>query len=543
MDRREKILTTLLVVLLLGTVLLSVKVTRRAAYNMIEGDAATEMVLANYLSRTHEILTKEWVYSNELRVLFQQLVFTPLFSVISEWSRVRFVGTLIMQALMLFSFAFMMRQAGQRRNAVLLGCTMLLVPYCVVYGRIGLYQALYLPYVTIGFLIVGLLISVGRYYQASKKVLSVISLIILCVFTFLACLNGIRTVAEVLIPAALVLAVHVFLTNSFLIGGDKKGSAILWGSAAAMLISGLAGYLVSSRILSEIYTIADFTDRTLAVRTYFRPSIWECILHQFGYRTNIPLMSLTGILSLCGLFTAFYCYYSSACSFAAKETDLSAILFRRMLPVCTVCIALEMILIENLEISTRYFISASVWMVPLLCSRADEFLSRNEILPKKCAYFLCIGLILANGFFNMLFFLNPDGIAKQTYEGLPETNPKLVGDLKRSIDFLLENDYDFGFAPFWTAGTITEKTDGKIPVTAIWVYGQHMQPHKFLKLKYRDYQPAEKVFLLLDVTNAQYFPDFEVPFEWKEVYRDIHYVIYDVYDLDAIRAYLKEWDK
>ncbi len=510
---------------------------------MIEGDAATEMVLANYLSYSHELLTKEWVYSNELRVLFQQLIFTPLFSVLSDWSEVRFAGTLIMQALMLISFVFMMSRADYGRNSILPGCVMLLLPYCVVYGRIGLYQALYLPYITIGFFIVGLLISAVRYSKESKKALWFISLAFLCILTFLACLNGIRTVVEVLIPVMFVLLVHAFITDSYLIGGDKKETVSLWVSAAVMLVSGLAGFLVNKLILSEIYSIADFTDRTLAVRTYFHPSIWECILHQFGYRTNIPLISLTGLLSLCGLFVAFYCCYRSVSSFTDKEPDLSKILFRRMMLFCTVCIALEMILIENLEISTRYFISASVWMVPLLCSYADEFLSGEGLLPKKCAYFLCIGIILVNGYFNMLFFLNPDGIAKQTYEGLPETNPKLVGDLKRSMDFLTENDYDFGFAPFWTAATITEKTDGKIPVSAIWVYGQHMQPHKFLKLKYRDYQPAEKVFLLLDVTNAQYFPDFDVPFEWKEVYRDIHYVVYDVYDLDAIRAYLKEWDK
>ena len=56
------------------TFVLSVKVTRRATNLMVEGDASAEMVLSHSLSKTHEILSHDWIYGAELRVVHTQLV-------------------------------------------------------------------------------------------------------------------------------------------------------------------------------------------------------------------------------------------------------------------------------------------------------------------------------------------------------------------------------------------------------------------------------------------------------------------------------------
>ena len=84
---------------------------------------------------------------------------------------------------------------------------------------------------------------------------------------------------------------------------------------------------------------------------------------------------------------------------------------------------------------------------------------------------------------------------------------------------------------------MTEKMNG-FPVSGFTVEKNKIVPAALLKLRSYDSIQADKVFLLLDVTNAQYFPDFDVSFEWSEVYRDTHYVIYDIPDLDQLREYL-----
>ena len=79
-----------------------------------------------------------------------------------------------------------------------------------------------------------------------------------------------------------------------------------------------------------------------------------------------------------------------------------------------------------------------------------------------------------------------------------------------------------------------------MPVGGFTVEGDKIVPAQVLTLRSYDTLPADKVFLLLDVTNAQYFPDFDVSFEWSEVYRDIHYVIYDIPNLEHMREYLSQ---
>ena len=68
-----------------------------------------------------------------------------------------------------------------------------MLPFSVQYGQIVLYHSLYIVCVTIGFLIVGLYLSVmRRWSQPEKKRTRVITLLLLLLTCFLAGLNGIR---------------------------------------------------------------------------------------------------------------------------------------------------------------------------------------------------------------------------------------------------------------------------------------------------------------------------------------------------------------
>lgn len=534
---KKTIYTFILLFLLMITVVFSIKVTKRATNSVIEGDASAEIVLSYKLFQNKELFSKDWRYPNEMQI-FLQLIFAPLFGLFMNWSRVRFVGTLILHFFMILTFIFMMKKANQSLNSIILGIVLLLLPYCIVYGRIALYQVMYLPNIIISFILVGLLFSVMKAYSHGnmKRVFAYMSL--LYGFTFLVCMTGIRFISEILMPIITVYLLSSFVTNQFQI--KNKTYTILWIiSLTGTVISGIAGYLVSKHTVMKMYNIGNSSAKSLSmgIRTFPEPSIWKCILHQFGYRTNIDMVSIIGILSLAGIFVAFYVLYTSIHSYIEKSMDIYNIVLRRMSFVSFLIVALEMCFINDLEVTPRYFISSSIWMIPMLCSYLDDFIEQKGINPRKLVYYGCIGVIALNGFLNMSFFLNPNGIAKQSYEGLPITNPNMVGDLKRSMEFIKENEYEFGYAPYWEATTITEKTNG-LPVGGFTVEGDKIVPAAMLTLRSYDTYEADKVFLLLDVTNAQYFPDFDVSFEWSEVYRDTHYVIYDIPDLDQLRGYL-----
>ncbi len=534
---RTHLYTILLVFLLIVTLMLSVKVTKRAADSVIEGDASAELVLAHRLSETNQLLSDDWYYSTELQV-FLQLIFAPLFKVFSDWTKVRFIGTLILQLLLAASFIFMMRRAGRSLNAILLGTSMILLPYCVTYGRMVLYQVMYLPNVAVSFTVTGLMFSVIRSYREKRRTKIIVTLLILFLFSFLVSLTGVRFLAEVFFPILFVCVILALIRDSFVIGKDSRESVLFYVSLAGAVLAGLAGFLVNKTVLGEKYFIAGTSSDHLTVRTYFDTSIWKCVLHQFGYRTDVRLFSLTGIFSLCGLAVCFYCIFRSLRSFRQDASaDVIRALPMNLLPVCLFCAFMELCLITNLEINTRYFLTSSVWLIPLLCFDFDEVYQKKWSSPGKWMTFFIIAVVFINGVINMAFFLNPDGFAKQPYEGMPYTNPKLVGDMKGALRFLRANDYEYGYATYWEASTITEKTNG-MPVSLVTFGTDKLTLRPWLTFRsYRDI-PADKVFLMLDVTNAQYFPDFDVPFKWSEVYRDTRYVIYDIPEPDQIRNYL-----
>ena len=539
--KKHNIYTYLLLFLMIITFVLSVKVTRRATNLMVEGDASAEMVLSHSLSKTHEILSHDWIYGAELRVVHTQLVYSLLFNYFDDWGRVRFYGTVFMHSLLILSFTFMMKQAKHSWNAIFLGCAMIIMPFNVVYGRIVLYQTFYLPNIIFGFLSIGLLFSAIRCIEKSNTLLYGLSLFILCVISFLSGLNGVRFIADIILPVLLISFLYIILKNSFDIGQNKIKSILYYIALFLMTISGLFGFFVNKGILSKQYTYSAFSDRMLTYRTYFEPSIMKCVLHQFGFKTNVPLFSFIGFSSLAGLLVVIFCIFCSFIPFTSKRKNISidVFLFRKMMITVFICIITEMYLLGGLEITPRYFISASIWMIPLLCSYSDEFSNTKIKTPRSIIYLICLIIIICNGVLNMSFFLNPDGIAKQPYEGLPYTNPNMIRDLKRSLEFIEKNEYQFGYAPYWEATTITEKTNG-LPVGGFTVEGDKIVPAQVLTLRSYDTLPADKVFLLLDVTNAQYFPDFDVSFEWSEVYRDIHYVIYDIPNLEHMREYLSQ---
>ena len=99
---------------------MSLYLTYKTAGNLLDSDASSELVLARLLADTNQILSRDWFYSTELRVLNTQLIYMPLFKIFSDWKLVRFFGALLLQAILVLSYYFLSRQAGFSRNVFFL---------------------------------------------------------------------------------------------------------------------------------------------------------------------------------------------------------------------------------------------------------------------------------------------------------------------------------------------------------------------------------------------------------------------------------------
>ena len=65
------------------SLILSIFTTWHVTGHILDSDASSEMVLAQQLSQNGGILSRDWIYSTELRVMSTQLVFAPLFLLFS----------------------------------------------------------------------------------------------------------------------------------------------------------------------------------------------------------------------------------------------------------------------------------------------------------------------------------------------------------------------------------------------------------------------------------------------------------------------------
>ena len=115
---------------------LSVILTWFASKYCIDSDASSELVLANHLAENGGILTADWGYSTELRVLNTQLVYAPLLKIFSDWRMVRFFGALILQAILVGSYYVFTKATGISKKIFCISAGLCLLPISVCYGRI-----------------------------------------------------------------------------------------------------------------------------------------------------------------------------------------------------------------------------------------------------------------------------------------------------------------------------------------------------------------------------------------------------------------------
>ena len=178
--------------------LMSLYLTYKTAGNLLDSDASSELVLARLLADTNQILSRDWFYSTELRVLNTQLIYMPLFKIFSDWKLVRFFGALLLQAILVLSYYFLSRQAGFSRNVFFLTGGLLLLPASTPYARIVLLHSYYVPHIAIGFFLLGLLLGFGN--SEKKKGLRIAYLVLFLLLSLLSGLGGVRQLLVTFLP-------------------------------------------------------------------------------------------------------------------------------------------------------------------------------------------------------------------------------------------------------------------------------------------------------------------------------------------------------
>ncbi|MGL4987403.1 MAG: hypothetical protein ACRC5H_09755, partial [Treponemataceae bacterium] len=112
----------------LSFVFLAITISLKAT-TYSDADSSSELLLAKELANENKLMSTQWYYSTELRVVNTQLISMPLFKLTSNWKLVKILTSLILAVILCFSYWFLLKSL-HIKNVVLkyLSSCILLLP-------------------------------------------------------------------------------------------------------------------------------------------------------------------------------------------------------------------------------------------------------------------------------------------------------------------------------------------------------------------------------------------------------------------------------
>ncbi len=533
--------------------LFNIFTTYQVTQTTLDSDQASELVLAKHLSETHQILSKDWYYSTELRVLDGQIINSFLFRFFYDWHMVRFIGTVLLQFLLIFSFCFLMRSISLNWSGIWIGASLMLIPYSIAYGRLVLYHAGYIPHIVHSFFIVGLFIRCIR--NSDHRI---VKTILVAILSFCISLNGIRQPMITFVPLMMDLLVLLLLRIAQNSGGlrpvihSKEWIATLTGFLGCVCAA--AAFLVNSRILTGIYSFDNYFIRKLGVfQTSVGPML-EGFLVDVGYRSGIALFSILGLAGLAG--GVFGICVTVGSFHEIWNMDIMDQPFERRFiqlfyPMSLTVLLVTMLIGGQWDVCyEQYFTLSVIWIIPYMICILEEWII-EEPLSKECtasrtvSAVFCILMILClagNGFINGLYYLRVQGF-EQPYLGLSMSDRDYVQEISPAADFLRQKGYKLGYADFWDCNIVTEITDGQVQmIDLLFYYDEPNMPvyyYNWLTQKNLRNQEMEETFFLIPEEDCASFCMLTIAQKAERIYQDPCYSIFLIRNPEDVHSFLR----
>lgn len=510
--------------------------------HMLDSDTSSEMVLAKHLNETGRIISRDWCYSTELRVMNIHLIFAPLFSIFSTWRHVRFFGVLILQGMLLLSFWYLCKAAKLNRKAGLFGGALMLLPLSVAYGRIVLYNSHYIMNTMVSYILIALFLSLMSDLTEKRSRFGFsIHLLLWMSLSLISGMGGIRQICMTHLPMLMVFAVVLIKPS---LKSDPK-SKHFWLGGALLVMGCLAfgiGYLINGH-LDKYYTFSNYGQSRIQLKAieFLNHTVFG-YLHMFGYRRGVLLVSVAGILTLLGLVAGVIVSAHSGRVLVGREWEqpFGARFLSLLFPCSIIIYFVLLMIVSTIDWPTLYinmFFSMFFPMVGALISHPVPE-NRNQLVsPQRILAGFVAVVLLANSLFNVLYFRNPKKYV-QDYEGLSWWDIHTASELEPLRAHLVDNGYDVGYCSYWFGNILTEMSNGQLKAVPIGFTEDEIYFFQWLTEKKQVDLVPQKPFVIIARNELPLFETSEIFPHCNLMVEQVDYLAYEVDDPMLIYNYL-----
>ncbi|MBR1851725.1 MAG: hypothetical protein IJ794_00915 [Lachnospiraceae bacterium] len=472
---------------------------------LINSDSAADMVLAAYLNREHGIVSTNWYYSTELRVLHNHLVFKlGLLLFPHNWHMARTFSVAIFLLLLIACGAYLCHVLETPALTPWLGSA-LIAPIGKWYASYAIYDSHYTLHIAVSMFSLALCLHLVKIWKLRKR-RAVFLAIVLLALCFVEGLGGIRLLLVFYAPFA-VACLLFFLPRHFRI------NPVLPGLSVAMLIISGIGYLVNSKVLVKIFAFTTWGD--MQFEAFDLTKLLHVIggyFSLFGWKEEVKVISLSGMGNLLSVVLVLMLVVAAVVMLdrvlrgsGQREAD--------GWDVVTVFVWVDFVLLSVIYASYGGY-DESYWTVLPPWGLLLVFMAIRDQADKIRSWMLELFLVAA-------FLMCSYSTMKYPYVSWVPNDLKLL----EVSDFLKESNYTQGLATFWNGQIVTELTDGKVEMMSVYDYAVPII-HPWLQKKWEEPNPEGRFFILYG--EGEVLPvNWEDDRIWEHIlYQDANYIVY-----------------
>ena len=419
---------------------------------LLDSDMASEMVLADLLNKEGKIISTNWYYSTEIRIIGQFLLFKPLLKLFPDnWYLVRGIAQCILILLTGLSYVYMMSAVGKREKNLLFAA-MAMCPFGFFQMWFGSFSGFYFIWIAAFTFCGGLIL---RYALGKGKYRS-LQLIFLTMLSFFIGMQSIRGLLNLQLPMLFAGLAVWYLHSSNPVLPEESRTQIKKFLQAAFLscFFSIVGYGYNSLSLSHSYSFLNQNDKFWQSFNYARClTVLEDFLKLWGYpyqlfaNLRISLFSVNGILSCFGFLLTILCLLGF---FILLRNIKKASVERQILGItCFSMILIPFFVFVLFQQSSNgsYFMPGMCFFLAGIQMAYEKFPYRlkNGRQLLSTVFFVCVILSSINT--TSLFVQNP----QRSYNQMP-----VIADL------LEEQGYTQSVGTFWSSNVVTELTNGTV---------------------------------------------------------------------------------